>query len=59
MNLALLALVLLVPGLNALFDFAMPDGRMILLALGAGLVAVTWFEGIKILGLYPGQKDQP
>ncbi|MEZ5031311.1 MAG: cation-translocating P-type ATPase [Saprospiraceae bacterium] len=58
MNLALLALVLLAPGLNALFDFAMPDGQMILLALGAGLIAVTWFEGIKILGLYPGQKDQ-
>ncbi len=55
-NLALLALVILLPGLNELFDFALPQWEMIGLAIGGGLVAVTWFEMIKVLGMYPRGK---
>ncbi len=54
-NLILLALVVLLPGLNELFDFAHPHWQMVGLAIGAGFVAVTWFEMIKVLGLYPGK----
>ncbi|MCF8239360.1 MAG: cation-translocating P-type ATPase [Saprospiraceae bacterium] len=52
-NLILLTLVILLPGLNNLFEFAPLEWPMIGLASAAGLVAVTWFEMIKVLGMYP------
>lgn len=55
-NLILLGMILFLPGLNVLFDFAPISWTMILLATGGGLVAVTWLEMIKVLGMYPGRK---
>lgn len=58
MNLALLALILFLPGLNVLFDFIPPTWTMAGLALGGGFLAVNWFEMIKVLGMYPGPNGQ-
>lgn len=56
-NLALLALVILLPGLNTLFDFSPISWTMIFLAAGGGFVAVTWFEMLKVLGMYPRESS--
>jgi Ca2+-transporting ATPase len=43
----LLAVVLAVPAVSRLFSFAAPPPAMLAAALGATLVSVLWFEGVK------------
>jgi Ca2+-transporting ATPase len=47
--LAALALVLSVPGLRDLFLFAPLSAADVVLCLGAGLVSILWFEGLKCI----------
>jgi Ca2+-transporting ATPase len=47
--LAFLGLVVYVPGLRGLFHFAPMSLLDMLIALGAGLVSVTWFEIVKTI----------
>jgi Ca2+-transporting ATPase len=44
-----LALVLLVPGLRGLFQFAPPDGTHLAIAAAAGVISIGWFELFKRL----------
>jgi Ca2+-transporting ATPase len=46
---ACLALVLVVPGLRGLFQFAPPDGRHLAIAVAVGGVSIAWFELFKRL----------
>ena len=48
-TLALLALVLYLPGLRALFGFAALQGDDLLLCLAAGMSGILWFELFKLM----------
>jgi Ca2+-transporting ATPase len=50
---ALLAIVLLVPIAQRLFHFAPLHWKDLLLAIGAGLVCVLWFEAVKLVARPP------
>lgn len=45
----LLGLVLYVPALQQIFQFKTMSALDIVICLGAGLLSVTWFEGLKVL----------
>lgn len=46
-TLTLLALVLGVPGIRALFGFALPPASLVAAAMGTALVSTLWFEACK------------
>jgi Ca2+-transporting ATPase len=48
-GLLLLALVLYVPWLAALFDFASPAATDLAIAVGAGLMSVLWLQGLSLM----------
>ncbi|HJV01206.1 MAG TPA: cation-translocating P-type ATPase [Burkholderiaceae bacterium] len=48
-TLALLALVLGVPGVRALFGFALPPAPLVAVALATALASTLWFEACKIM----------
>ena len=46
-----LGLVLYVPHLRALFRFRTLHATDIAICLGAGVVSILWFEGMKLIGV--------
>jgi P-type Ca2+ transporter type 2C len=52
--LALLGLILIVPGVRDLFGFALLHPPDVALCLAAGFVSILWFEGLKVLRLSHG-----
>ena len=53
---ALLALVLTIPAVAALFAFAFPEPRLLAAAAGLTVLALFWFEGVKRV---PGWRATP
>ncbi|MBY0236281.1 MAG: cation transporting ATPase C-terminal domain-containing protein, partial [Burkholderiaceae bacterium] len=51
-TLSLLAIVLAVPAVRALFSFAQPSPQLLLAGCGAALLSLVWFEAVK-WGLRP------
>jgi hypothetical protein len=45
--LVVLGIVLILAVISRLFSFAAPPPAMLLAALGAGLLSMVWFEGVK------------